>query len=214
MKWNPLDDLTPEQRDLLARYEAELSRVNRRVNLVGPSTMADFQTTHVLHSLAITRKEFPDGATAVDFGSGGGLPVVPLAIRFPAVRFVAVDSSWKKTEAVRLFARRLGLENLDVWNGRADAWPGHAHYAVSRATASLAELWGWFVRVRDELSVPPNRDCWEHGLLTLKGGELSREIADLDDTFPGLSLQRYPLDAWLGETFRGKELLHVASHQP
>lgn len=215
--WNPLADLTPEQRDLLDRYEAELARVNRRVNLVSPSTIEAFQTTHVLHSLAIAGKEFPGGATVVDFGSGGGLPAVPLAIRFPAVRFVAVDSSRKKTEAIRLFARRLGLNNLTVWCGRAEEYAhlsrrseAKPDYAVSRATAPLVELWRWFERVQDEQPRVPD-DCWNPGLLTLKGGDLREEIADLGDAFPGLFLQQYPLDAWFGEAFQEKELLHVTS---
>src|SRR5690606_36547140 len=83
MAWNPLDDLTPRQREQLALFAEELARVNRRVNLVSPATVPEAEERHLVHSLALARRAFPGGATVVDWGSGGGLPAVPLAIRFP-----------------------------------------------------------------------------------------------------------------------------------
>src|SRR5690606_41790758 len=102
---------------------------------------------HILHSLSLTFRKFPAGSTVVDWGTGGGLPAVPLAIVFSDVRIHAVDSVRKKVQAVRTMARRLGLENLDTWHGRAEAYPGDADFSVSRATASLSVLWSWHARV-------------------------------------------------------------------
>ncbi|NNE69455.1 MAG: hypothetical protein HKN29_03720, partial [Rhodothermales bacterium] len=39
--------------------------------------------------------------------------------------------------------RAMGLDNVDVWNGRAEAWDGASSYFVSRATAPLRKLWQW-----------------------------------------------------------------------
>src|SRR5690606_39924734 len=182
---------------------------NRQVNLVSPATVPEVEERHLVHSLALARKDFPAGATVVDFGTGGGLPAVRLAVRFPDVRFVAVDAVRKKTEAVRLFARRLGLGNLDVWNGRAEDWPGEAHYAVSRATAPLADLWGWFDRVRRPLTGAPE-GAWTPGLLALKGGDLADEIAALHAAFSGLAVEATPLEPLLGRAyFAGKALVEV-----
>jgi 16S rRNA (guanine527-N7)-methyltransferase len=206
MPWNPLDDCTPTQREQIAAFVDELARVNRTVNLVAPSTIPQAEERHVIHSLALAYRAFPDGATVVDFGAGGGLPTVPLAIRFPAVQFVAVDAVRKKTEAVRLFARRLDLANLTVWNGRAEEWDGTAHYAVSRATAPLADLWSWFARTRVSLPNVP-ADCWPPGLLTLKGGNLTDEIAMLRAAFPGLSVQQIELGALLGRPYFAEKAL-------
>lgn len=206
--WNPLDDLTRAQRETLDAFSRELASVNRAFNLVADSTLASAQRTHLVHSLALARHSFPDGAVVVDFGTGGGLPAVPLAIRFPDVEVVAVDSVRKKVEAVRLFARRLGLVNLSVWNGRAEAWDGSAHYAVSRATAPISDLWRWFEGVRDPLRGVA-REAWRPGLLTLKGGDLTDEIADLHAAAPDLAVRRYDLADWLGKAFQTKALLHV-----
>ncbi|HYE95277.1 MAG TPA: RsmG family class I SAM-dependent methyltransferase [Rubricoccaceae bacterium] len=209
MAWDPLDDLTPGQHAALRTYAAELARVNRRLNLVSPATVKDLEERHFVHSLALARGAFPRDATVVDFGAGGGLPAVPLAIRFPGTHFVALDAVTKKTEAVRLFARRLGLSNLDVWNGRAEQWPGEAHYAVSRATAPLLDLWGWFDRVRTPLDEVPE-GCWIPGLLALKGGDLQGERAALNTAFPGLIVETHDLGAMLERPyFEGKALVHV-----
>ena len=153
------------------------------MNLVAPKTVPEAEERHLIHSLALARKGFPARATVVDFGTGGGLPAVPLAIRFPDVQFVAVDAVRKKTEAVRLFARRLGLDNLGVWNGRAEEWDGTAHYAVSRATAPLTDLWGWFDRARQSLDTVPD-DAWTPGLIALKGGDLGPEVEGLGVAYP------------------------------
>ena len=204
--FDPIAALTHSQRDTLARYADELARVNKQFNLVAPSTLRDAETVHIAHSLALRVRSFPEGATVVDWGAGGGLPTVPLAIAFPEARFVAVDSVGKKMEAVRLFARRLGLDNLEVWIGRAERYDGPApHYAVSRATAPLADLWAWTERVREPLADVPE-GAWAPGLLTLKGGDLDAEIRALPE---GVHVERHALAELLGAAFATKELLHV-----
>ncbi|MEM1054723.1 MAG: 16S rRNA (guanine(527)-N(7))-methyltransferase RsmG [Bacteroidota bacterium] len=209
MSFDPFAVLSDLQREQLSRYADELARVNRRFNLVAPSTLADTERVHLRHSLALTWRAFPAGATVVDWGAGGGLPTVPLAIAFPGTQFVAVDSVGKKMEAVRLFARRLELPNLSVWNGRAEHYDGPLpHYAVSRATAPLADLWAWTERVRQpvRLGTEADRAVWQPGLLTLKGGDLGAEIAALPE---GVTVERHELTDLLGGSFATKVLLHV-----
>ena len=211
MAWNPLGELSQSQREQLDVFSSEFIRVNKRVNLVAAATTPLFEERHLVHSLALAHLRFPDGSTVVDFGTGGGLPAIPLAIRFPNVRFVAVDAVYKKTEAVRLFVRRLGLENVDVWNGRAEDWRGEAHYAVSRATAPLAHLWSWLDRVfaRYPDSVPD--DCWPQGLVALKGGDLTAEINALLAAYPGPKIIGYDLLNLLGRPyFEHKQILCVS----
>ena len=204
--FDPIAALTQSQRNTLTQYADELARVNKKFNLVAPSTLKDTETVHLRHSLALGWRSFPAGARVVDWGAGGGLPSVPLAIAFPETQFVAVDSVGKKMEAVRLFARRLGLDNLEVWIGRAERYDGPApHYAVSRATAPLKDLWAWTERVRQPIAQIPE-NAWAPGLLTLKGGDLTEEIAALPkDTH----VERHALTVLLGEGFATKELLQV-----
>ena len=200
--------LTPDRRATLDAYVAELARVNRRVNLVARGASRDDLERHVRHCLALASRPFPGGAVVVDWGTGGGLPALPLAVAFPDVRFVAVDAVGKKTEAVRLFARRLGVENVEVWKGRAEAYDGPApHYAVSRATAPLADLWAWFARVRAPFAAPPG--AWAPGLVCLKGRDLDAEVAGLHAAFPATEVAATSLDDVLGAGWGDKALVHV-----
>lgn len=201
--------LSSAQRATLDAYVAELERVNRQVNLVARPASRDDLRRHVRHCLALATRPFPAGAVLVDWGTGGGLPAVPLAVAFPDVHVVAVDAVGKKTEAVRLFARRLEIENLSVWNGRAEAYDGLApHYAVSRATAPLADLWRWSEPVRAPLADVPD-GCWAPGLVCLKGGDLAAETADLHRQSPGARVETAGLADVLGPEWADKSVVHV-----
>lgn len=211
--WNPFDALTAEQKEKLKTFEEQLLRFNQRVNLISPETEDAFRTRHLLHCLALTARDFPDGCAVVDWGTGGGLPAIPLAICYPEVRVVGVDSVGKKVRAVRTIARRLELDNCFTWNGRAEEWQGEAHYSVSRATAPLAELWRWHRRVAVSLEGPTGDAEWSSSLLALKGGDLSDEIADLRSGDPGADIERLSLEALLGRNgfFGEKKIVAVRS---
>lgn len=99
--------------------------------------------------------ELRAGMRAVDLGTGGGLPGLVLAIAYPEVRWTLMDATRKKADAVRGFARALGVENVDVVWGRAEERAHEAAYreqydgVVARAVAPLpvlTELARGFVR--------------------------------------------------------------------
>ena len=213
LAWSPFDALTAEQEEQFDALEEQLLRFNQRFNLISPETEDSFRKRHLLHCLTLTVRDFPDGCTIVDWGTGGGLPAIPLAICYPEVTVVGVDSVGTKSRAVRTIARRLGLENCFTWNGRAEEWTGEAHYSVSRATAPLATLWQWHRRVAVPLEETTCDNEWPSGLLALKGGDLSDEIADLRGTAPDVAIERRPLDELLGRNgfFGEKEIVAVRS---
>jgi 16S rRNA (guanine527-N7)-methyltransferase len=59
----------------------------------------------------------------------------------------------------------------------------------------------------------PSGDAWPPGLLALKGGDLSDEIADLREFDSDVEVERRPLDALLGRNgfFGEKEIVAVRS---
>jgi 16S rRNA (guanine527-N7)-methyltransferase len=211
LSWTALDLLSAQQRQKLNAFGEMLCRFNDRVNLISPETEDEFETRHLLHCLSLTVQGFPDGCTIVDWGTGGGLPAIPLAICFPEVTVVGVDSVGKKCRAVRTMARRLDLDNCYAWSGRASEWTGTAHYSVSRATAPLAELWQWHRRVAVELPEPPREEDWSPGLLALKGGDLTDELDELQAADPHVTFERRPLQFVLGRNgfFGEKEIVAV-----
>jgi len=211
LDWNPFDALSAEQQDKLEAFEGHLLRFNQHVNLISSESEQHFRTQHLLHCLTLTARDFPDGCTIVDWGTGGGLPAIPLAICYPEVTVVGVDSVGKKGRAVRTMARRLGLDNCYSWTGRAEEWDGEAHYSVSRATAPLATLWRWHRRIAVDPDEPSEDDEWPLGLLALKGGDLRDEIAALRDADPDARIKRHSLESMLGRNgfFGEKEIVAV-----
>lgn len=220
--WSPYDQLSETQRNQLDAYAALLRRFNRRINLISPDSEDDLRDVHLTHCLTLAHRSFPAGSEIVDWGTGGGLPAIPLAIAFPDVTVYAVDSVGKKVRAVRTMARRLGLDNLFAWNGRAETWTGSAHFSVSRATAPLVDLWRWHTRVADpnvpadapgESRFGASEAAWPPGLICLKGGDLSGEIDALHDAFPATQVQREPVASIVGHDalFSDKHVLSVTS---
>jgi len=92
------------------------------------------------------QKEATNKVKVLDLWTGGGFPLIPLAIINPDVNFVGLDSVWKKLKAVEEFAEKLELKNISTLNWRAEeVWQNPKHrekydYVVSRATAYLPTL--------------------------------------------------------------------------
>ncbi|MEX1055188.1 MAG: RsmG family class I SAM-dependent methyltransferase [Rhodothermales bacterium] len=192
MFWDPLEHLPGDRRVLLKAFASLLLEHNRGVNLISRADEEQVFDHHILHSLTLSFKRFPSGSTVVDWGTGGGLPAIPLAIVFPECQFIAVDATRKKVNAVRAIGRALRLDNLDTWHGRAEQFSGKLDYSISRATAPLSDLWSWHKR-----AATPGADedgCWAHGLLCLKGGDLTEEISRARRIYPGLEVVIYRID--------------------
>lgn len=208
--WNPWEWLTHQQRAQLELYAQLLQALGQRHNLVSRETLPEVRRRHLLHCLALAWRAFPPGSVVVDWGTGGGLPAIPLAIAFPNIIVHAVDAVQKKVLAVRTMARRLGLDNVQVHHARAEAWSGAVHYSVSRAAAPLAKLWQWHRRVaRPHAPVP---GAWQAGVLTFKGGDLTAELAALEHLDAQVTVSLIPLAALLGDSyFADKYLIHLFS---
>ncbi len=204
--------LTESQWERLEAYGKLLLRHNEQVNLISRRSAGELVERHLLHSLALAVHRFPARSSVVDWGTGGGLPGIPLAIVFPDVQVHLVDSIAKKVRAVREMVEELGLENVTVWNVRAEHWTGQAHYAVSRATAPLQKLWKWYHKVRKPLPVSLTETDWNPGLIALKGGDLSEEIRKLKRKYPQTYVQLIPLEPLLQRPyFVEKYLVHVTA---
>jgi 16S rRNA (guanine527-N7)-methyltransferase len=199
--WDPLLDLSEKQRMLIEEFERLLRRASRRVNLVSRSSVREMRQVHSRNSLMLSARAFPAGSTVVDWGTGGGLPGIPLAIRFDDVGFVLVDSIGKKAALTRAIAARLGLTNVAVVEARAENFHDTCDFAVSRATASLVDLWTWTkpcLRKQDSAGTPvpehapdsgPRLSFWSPGLLALKGGDFRPELADLQKADPNVAVE-------------------------
>lgn len=167
-------ELTPRQREQFEALGALYEEWNARINVVSRKDMEHLYTRHILHSLAIAKVcEFEAGATVVDIGCGGGFPSVPLAIMFPEVEFIGVDSIAKKIRVVEGIKAGADIRNLQAVNSRAEQLGVKADYVVSRAVTEMARFmpWAWGILRKGQRGTLPN------GILYLKGGELAEELA-------------------------------------
>jgi 16S rRNA (guanine527-N7)-methyltransferase len=60
------------------------------------------------------------GPQVLDFGSGAGIPGVPLAIVLPTVRFTLLESRQRRASFLYEVIRQLELSNCSVFQGRAE----------------------------------------------------------------------------------------------
>ncbi len=94
---------------------------NSHTNISAIRTKDEVYEKHFLDSLFLLDKQTISDASAVlDLGSGGGFPVLPLAIVLPKVSFTALDATAKKTKFIELVKEKLKLQNLEILTTRAE----------------------------------------------------------------------------------------------
>lgn len=168
-------DFTTEQERQFRELDALYRDWNEKINLISRKDIDSLYEKHILHSLAIAVLcNFNPGARVVDIGTGGGFPGIPLAIFFPDVEFLLVDSIGKKIKVVKAVAEAIGLKNVTAIHSRVeDVKNKQFDFAVSRAVAPLGDLWRW---VSPFLAEGKQSEELANGLICLKGGDLQKEI--------------------------------------
>ncbi len=90
-------DLSEEQKEQFAKLDPLYRDWNSQINVISRKDIDELYVKHILHSLGIAKViQFKDKTKVLDVGTGGGFPGIPLAIMFPNVEFVLVDSIGKK----------------------------------------------------------------------------------------------------------------------
>ncbi len=148
---------------------------NTKINVVSRKDIEQLYLRHVLHSLGIAKVvDFKKGTKVLDVGTGGGFPGIPLAILFPETHFVLVDSIGKKINVVNEVVAGLGLKNIVTHHMRVEELDDKFDFIVSRAVARMDAFTRWNKgKVKKK-----SQHYLANGILYLKGGDLSEELAD------------------------------------
>ncbi len=181
-------DVTQTQRQKLLDYVALLGKWNAVYNLTAIRDPRQMLIQHILDSLAIIPHIAQQGRalTALDVGSGGGLPGIVMAIVLPDWQITLNDIVHKKTAFQSQAKLQLGLTNLSVVTGRVENLRPGAEVSglfdviVSRAFAELFD----FVTLARHL-VADNGRIW-----AMKGVRPEGEIERLPADVKVLSIER------------------------
>lgn len=186
-------DLTATQVNQFGQLQELYSHWNERINVISRKDIEQLYERHVLHSLGIAKVvQFVPGTKILDIGTGGGFPGIPLAILFPEVQFHLVDSIGKKIKVVNEVAQALGLKNLTAEHTRGEKIKGQFDFVVSRAVTALPAFVPW---TRGKF-LKQSKNALPNGILYLKGGDLTEEIAKWKN-----KIVLYPLSDYFDEEF-------------
>lgn len=175
---------------------------NSKINVISRKDFEHFYERHVLHSLAIAKVlRFKNGTEIVDVGTGGGFPGIPLAIMFPNVDFMLIDSIAKKIKVVSDVANNLQLNNVESAQIRFENLNRSFDFVVSRAVTDLPTFVKWSKnKIRKK-----GFNHIRNGILYLKGGDIKQEIK-----LTGKKARIYPVSDFFDEDFfKTKYVVHL-----
>lgn len=211
-------EVTPQQMEQFRKMDALYRDWNSKINVVSRKDIDELYRHHVQHSLGIAayiKRTMPDvyeclrgeGPYSIseplkimDLGTGGGFPGIPLAVMFPHARFTLCDSIGKKITVATEVAKGLGLTNVTTVNARAESLPETFDYIVSRAVTSLDNFMPWV------------KGKYKEGILYLKGGDLTEEIAKAK--LKKGSVHVWPISEWTSDPFfETKQVVYIENLQ-
>lgn len=173
---------------------------NSKINVISRKNLSELYLNHVLHSLSIAKFiSFKKGTSILDIGTGGGFPGIPLAILFPEVNFLLVDSIGKKIKVVNRICESIKLKNVLTRHTRAEEIDSKFDFIVSRAVTNMKDF-----KMISKGKIKNNHiNEIKNGIIYLKGGDLSKEMKNI-------SHESYNISNYFSEDFfKTKKIIYI-----
>ncbi|MDE7346202.1 MAG: class I SAM-dependent methyltransferase [Muribaculaceae bacterium] len=172
-------DLTQRQREQFEAMMTLYPEWNEKINVISRKDIDNLEESHLLHSLAIGKFiRFTPGSHVLDFGTGGGLPGLPLAVLFPDVSFHLIDRVGKKLKVAADIAEKIGLTNVTFQHGDSGECHDKFDFVVSRAVMPQPDL----VKLSRKNVSSEQHNALPNGIIALKGGDLSSELKGMNNS--------------------------------
>lgn len=195
-------DINDEQRAQFRALGPLYQEWNAKINVISRKDIDNLYMHHVLHSLGIAKVvNFKQGSNILDIGTGGGFPGIPLAILFPNCKFKLIDSIGKKTRVAAAVANAIGLKNVVVEHRNVIEEKNKYDFVVSRAVMNAT---GLVKLIRKNVS-KEQRNALPNGLICLKGGDMTEEVAPFKNHSEIWDLKSYFDD----EFFDTKKVMYI-----
>ena len=173
---------------------------NSKINVISRKNLSELYVNHVLHSLSIAKFiSFKKGTSILDIGTGGGFPGIPLAIMFPEVEFLLVDSIGKKIKVVNEITESIKLMNVSTRHIRAENIDSKFDFIVSRAVTNMKD----FKKISKGKIKNYHINEIKNGIIYLKGGDLSNEMKNI--THESYNIRNY----FSEEFFKTKKIIYI-----
>jgi 16S rRNA (guanine527-N7)-methyltransferase len=168
--------------DLAKGMEAYLElliRWNARTNLTAVRDREGILSLHLIECMACARILPADIGTLLDFGSGAGLPGIPIALCRPEIVVTLAESQGKKAAFLREAVRTIGFV-ASVHSGRAEMISTRFDCVILRAVDKMPQA----IKAATGLVAP-------HGWLALMTTD-----SDLDHLEAGIGVGLSPFDVY------------------
>ena len=164
-KARPLPKISQLHEKMFNKFIYELETYNKKINVVGKSTLADPWRSHIADCLQIAPFIPNKNAKILDIGTGAGLPGIILSI-IGFNNIALVDSNNKKINFVKGVCDKLNLKNNIILSRIEMLNQQNYDYIVSRALAKLNKLFYYVQNLINKESI----------LIFLKGKTVDEEI--------------------------------------
>lgn len=125
-------------------YKKAFLEENSKHNLISKNDEKFLYEKHIYDSLGIKlffEKYNINKGKILDIGCGGGFPCLPIAIEFPNLEIIGIDSIGKKINSVQNIADKLELKNISLICDRVENLKTEKFdIVVSRAVADMAKI--------------------------------------------------------------------------
>lgn len=138
---NLLAELSAAQRAQMEQFAALMLRWNKKINVTAAKSISDV-LDHCVDGIVASRLIPPGAASLVDVGSGGGLPLIPMAIMRPDVAMLGIEPIAKKWAFIVSSSRELQLSNVDVKQCRVEDLSPTSPFDVATSKATF-EMSRW-----------------------------------------------------------------------